>query len=99
MRYKPPQGTESRLLTRVLEKPGAGAAPSRAFRLAAAVAEFGLCLHNSPYKGEADYDRAFEQVRQALGSDEGGRRSELLSLIRTAKKLAAATRVEQPTTR
>ena len=99
LRYKPPEGTDSRLLTRVLEKPGDGAVPSEAFRLAAAVAEFGLCLRDSPHKGDADYDHAYEQVRQTLGSDQGGRRSELLSLIRTAKKLAAATRVKQSRTR
>lgn len=88
LRYKPPQGLASRLLTRVLERPVSGEVPSEAFRIAAAVAEFGLCLRDSPYKGEADYDRAFEQVSQTLGRDTGGRRSELLFLIRTAKQLA-----------
>ena len=88
LRYKPPQGSASRLLTRVLERPVSGEGPSEAFRIAAAVAEFGLCLRGSPYKGEADYDRAFEQVSHTLGRDTGGRRSELLFLIRTAKQLA-----------
>ena len=91
LRYKPPEGSESRLLTRVLAKPGDGAVPSRDFRFASAVAEFGLLLRDSPHKGAADYDRAFEQGRQTLGSDEDGRRSEFLSLIRTAKKLTAAS--------
>ena len=89
LRYKPPEGSESCLLTRVLAKPGAGAVPSRDFRFAAAVAEFGLLLRDSPHKGDADYDRAFEQGRQTLGSDEDGRRSEFLSLIRTAKTAAS----------
>ena len=93
LRYKPPEGSESRLLTRVLAKPGGDAAPTQAFRFASAVAEFGLLLRDSPYKGDADYDHAFEQARQTLGSDEDGRRSELLSLIKTAKKLTAASEV------
>ena len=93
LRYKPPEGSESRLLTRVLAKPGGDAALTQAFRFASAVAEFGLLLRDSPYKGAADYDHAFEQARQTLGSDEDGRRSELLSLIKTAKKLTAASEV------
>ena len=88
LRYKPPQGSGSRLLGRVLESPVDGTVPSNAFRFAATVAEFGLCLRDSPCKGEADYDRAFEQVRQALGSDEEGSRFELLFLIKRAKELA-----------
>ena len=95
LRYKPPEGSESRLLTRVLVKPGDGAVPSRAFHFAAAVAEFGLLLRDSPYQGAADYDRAFEEVRQTLGGDEDGRRSEFLSLIRTAKKLTAASEISR----
>ena len=92
LRYKPPKGSKSRLLTRVLAKPANSAVATPAFRFAAAVAEFGMILRDSPYKGAADYDRAFEEVRQTLGSDEDGRRSEFLSLIRTAEKLAARSR-------
>ena len=50
---------------------------------------------DSLYKEAADYDHAFEEVRQTLGSDEDGRRSEFLSLIKTAKKLTAASEVNQ----
>ena len=93
LRYKPPEGSESQLLSRVLAKPGDGAVPSQAFRIAAAVAEFGLPLGDSPYKGAADYDHAFEAIRQTLGRDEDGHRSEFLSLIKTAKKLTSAPEV------
>ncbi len=101
LRYKPPEGSESRLLTRVLAKPGDGAVPSQAFRFASAVAEFGLLLRDSPYKGAADYDydHAFEQIRQTLGNDEDGRRSEFLFLIKTAKKLTTASEVKQSSSR
>ena len=98
LRYKPPQGSKSRLLTRVLESPVDGTVPSSAFRFAAAVAEFGLCLRDSPHKGSSDYDHAFEQVRQALGSDEEGRRSELLFLIKTAKNLTTQSAAVQTNT-
>ena len=99
LRYKPPEGAESRLLTRVLVKPGDDVEPSRSFRFASAVAEFGLLLRDSPYKEAADYDRAFDEVRQTLGSDEDGRCSEFLSLLRTAKNLTAGAEVSRSETR
>ena len=95
LRYKPPEGSESRLLSRVLTKPVDGAVPSQAFRFAAAVAEFGLLLRDSPHKGAADYDHAFETIRQTLGRDEDGRRSEFLSLIKTASRLTSAPEFNQ----
>ena len=86
VRYKRPEESESRLLVRTLTKPSAGEdGLSEAFRFASAVAEFGLLLRDSPYKGDALYERAYERAREALGDDEDGRRSELLSLIRTAE--------------
>ena len=88
VRYKQSGESESRLLARTLTLPSGGDdGPSDAFRFAAAVAEFGLLLRDSPYKGEASYERAYERAREALGDDEDGRRSELLSLIRTVGDL------------
>ena len=91
VRYKRPGESESRLLARTLTKPSAGeASPSDAFRFASAVAEFGLLLRDSPYKGDASYERAYARAREALGDDEDGRRSELLSLIRVAENPVGA---------
>ena len=92
LRYKLPDESESRLLTRILSGPPAsGAGPSEAFRLAAAVAEFGLLLRDSAYKGHADYDRSYDRAATALGENAHGRRSELLTLIRTARDLPGET--------
>ena len=88
VRYKRPGESDGRLLARTLTNPPDGEeGRSDAFRFASAVAEFGLLLRDSPYKGDASYERAYERAREALGDDEGGRRSELLSLIRTAENL------------
>ena len=92
VRYKRPGESESRLLARTLTKPSAGEhdqehGPSDALRFASAVAEFGLLLRDSPYRGDASYERAYARAREALGDDRYGRRSELLSLIRTAQNL------------
>ena len=92
VRYKPPEESESRLLERTLTA-AADDGPSDAFGFAAAVAEFGLLLRESAYQGEAAYDRAYDRAFAALGDDEDGRRSELLSLIRTAESLAAESGV------
>ena len=91
LRYKRPEESESRLLVRTLMTPADGdAGPSTAFRFAAAVAEFGLLLRDSPYQGDAAYELVYQRALGALGDDEGGRRSELLSLVRTAGSLSAA---------
>lgn len=89
LRYKRPGESESRLFAKTLVKSPAGDdGPSSAFRFASAVAEFGLVLRDSSYKGDGTYERAYERAREALGDDEYGRRSELLSLIRTADNLS-----------
>ena len=93
VRYKRPEESESRLLERTLTAAAADDGPSDAFGFAAAVAEFGLLLRESAYQGEADYDGAYDRAFAALGDDEDGRRSELLSLIRTAESLAAKSGV------
>ena len=88
VRYKRSGESESRLLARTLTRPAVGdEGPSEAFRFASAVAEFGLVLRKSPYKGDASYDRAYERAREALGADDDGLRSEMLSLIRIADGL------------
>ena len=52
LRYKPPDDSNSRLLASTLTMPAIeDAEPSEAFRFSAAVAEFGLLLHDSAYKG------------------------------------------------
>lgn len=90
VRYKEPGESRSRLLTRVLTIPAAsGPGPSRAFEFASAVAEFGMLLRGSPYRGGAAYDRVFNRAVAASGPDHDGRRKEFLSLVRTAEDLSA----------
>jgi Ca-activated chloride channel family protein len=59
------------------------------FRFAAAVAEFGLLLRDSDYKGNASYAAALERAQESAGPDETGYRQELVSLVRKAKALSA----------
>jgi Ca-activated chloride channel family protein len=87
MRYKQPDGEVGRELARVLKGPGS--APGEDFRFASAVAEFGLVLRDSPYKGRANLDAVIERASGARGDDENGHRREFVELARKAKALRA----------
>jgi hypothetical protein len=86
IRYQAPDGDESRLLEFPLTDKGtAFADASRDFRFAAAVAEFGLVLRDSPYKSGATLADVLHWAGQATGSDLGGARSEFISLVKRAE--------------
>jgi Ca-activated chloride channel family protein len=57
------------------------------FRFSAAVAEFGMLLRNSAFKGDATYEQVRELARSAMGEDETGYRLEFLQLVETAELL------------
>jgi len=67
------------------------ASESENFKLASAVAEFGLLLRNSKYKGSANYEQTLTRARAAAKNDPGGYRTELVGLIEKAGKLAVVT--------
>src|SRR5262249_6837914 len=82
MRYKDPAGGGSKELARILPSGAEQAAMSEDFQFAAAVAEFGLVLRNSPYKGEADYDHALQRADRGRSYDPHGHRAEFVTLVR-----------------
>jgi Ca-activated chloride channel family protein len=91
LRYKQPDGDKSRLLTYAIREenhwePLDSAEPD--FRFAAAVAEFGMLLRDSKYKGAASFDQVIELAKAGKGDDEYGYRSEFINLARTAQALA-----------
>jgi Ca-activated chloride channel family protein len=86
LRYKPPAAETSRLLERVVRQETS--TPSRDFRFAAAVAEFGMLLRESEYRGAASYPSVLARARAAKGSDEDGYRAEFIRLVETAALLA-----------
>jgi Ca-activated chloride channel family protein len=89
LRYKAPEGESSWLIEqpvrdRGLELPRA----SDDFRFAAAVAEWGMLLRDSRFKGSATFSSATELARGALGHDEHGYRAEFLRLVQESQRLA-----------
>jgi Ca-activated chloride channel family protein len=86
LRYKAPDGDESRLLTHAVLD-AAGDTPSSEFRFQAAVAEFALLLRQSEFRGDANLARVLERARGSLGADVNGYRAEFLRLVDAAQSL------------
>jgi Ca-activated chloride channel family protein len=60
---------------------------SENFRFSVAVAEFGLLLRNSDFKGSSNYEQVINLAKNAFGKDAEGYRAEFLKLVKTAKLL------------
>jgi hypothetical protein len=62
------------------------AAPSD-LKFAAAVAEFGMILRDSEYKGNGSLQQVIEWAQQATGADMNGYRADFIELVRKAQAL------------
>ena len=88
LRYKQPDGNTSKLLTfPVTDKGASYSRASTDFKFAAAVAEFGMLLRDSEFKGSSSYGSVLELAEEAKGSDAEGYRAEFLTLVRKARDL------------
>jgi Ca-activated chloride channel family protein len=86
VRYKQPDGDRSRLLAQALVDGRIGA-PSLDLRFQTAVAEFGLLLRRSPWKGAADIAQVIARARDAIGPDPDGYRAEFVRLAESAQAI------------
>ena len=86
LRWKAPEGDTSQVLAVPLTDTGAAwATSSTDFRWAAAVAEFGLLLRESPHAGAASWKSIRDLAAEAKGTDPLGYRQEFLSLVDEAE--------------
>src|SRR5262249_17928177 len=86
LRYKEPEGSESRLLTEVLPRREASlGSMSGDFTFAAAVASFGMLLRGSPHAGKATFASTLALAEASAGDDP--HRREFVDLVRRAKAL------------
>ena len=92
LRYKQPQGRTSRELTHVV-RDGRDVRTSHELAFAAAVAEFGMVLRDSPHKGAASMDSVIARAAEAGGEDVFGYRAEFVRLATRARDLLARERV------
>ncbi|MDP1828066.1 MAG: VWA domain-containing protein [Archangium sp.] len=84
VRYKHPEGETSRRLSFAVPDALTPATPDA--RFAAAVAEFGMLLRDSPHKGRSSWAEVLELASASVGDDP--HRREFLSLVRQAQSLA-----------
>lgn len=94
VRYKAPDGDRSRLLSQPIAA-SQSESPSPDFRFQQAVAEFGLLLKSSAYKGAASFADVIAAARGSRGDDPDGYRAEFLRLAAAAQSLGLA-RAEDP---
>ena len=83
-RYKQPGDDTSVLETTVVDDASVTDAPDGDFLFAAAVAEFGMVLNDSEYKGTSTMESVIELLKQAPLSDEY--REEFFSLVKIAQR-------------
>jgi Ca-activated chloride channel family protein len=94
VRYKTPDGDRSRLLSQPIAATR-GETMSPDFRFQQAVAEFGLLLKGSAYRGSASFEDVIAAARASLGPDPDGYRAEFVRLAAAAQSLGLA-RAEEP---
>jgi Ca-activated chloride channel family protein len=81
VRYKAPDGEQSRLLSHAVQVPARGGATSDDFRFAAAVAAFGMVLRESEHRGRATVEQVLTLARGARGGDAEGYRAEFIRMV------------------
>jgi Ca-activated chloride channel family protein len=91
LRYKDPTGTVSKLIERPLKNDFRLLPQSSAnLRWAAAVAEFGMLLRDSKFKGDADFNEVLSLANGAKGLDKEGYRGEFIHLVIQSIRLMAS---------
>ena len=89
VRYKAPDGDESRLITQPVLT-ASRATPSVDFQFQSAVAEFGLLLRNSDFRGKADLGHVIATAREGRGADSAGYRTEFIRLAEAVRGIGLA---------
>ena len=89
LRYKAPDGDESRLMTVPVKNRTAELSANVGF--AAAVAEFGMMLRQSEHRGASTYQDAAALARRFRGSDPDGYRAEFARLVELAQSMPRQT--------
>jgi len=88
LRYKEPKENESKLLTMGLpDKNNSIENASDNLKFASAIAQFGLILRDSKYKGSANFSNVQNLANASLGNDLKNYRNDFLDLVRKAAGL------------
>lgn len=88
LRYKEPKELTSKLITQTISRETSAIEnTSDNFRFSAAVAQFGMILTDSEFKGTADYRSTLGLARNSKGKDMEGYRAEFTRLVELASRL------------
>jgi Ca-activated chloride channel homolog len=87
IRYKKPDEDISKLIESKISVAAFGETSGN-FKIAASIAQFGMLLRDSEFKGEASYESTLALAKSAKGKDEFGYRNEYIGLIETALLLS-----------
>ena len=90
LRYKAPDGNESRLIETPVQASMEKAfdQATEDFQFAAAVAAFGMKLRSSPHAAGISWQQIQKIARRNLGEDPGSYRAEFLTLVEKARQLS-----------
>lgn len=87
-RYKEPKEKTSKLITHIVyDKKTPFDQAGENCRFSAAVAEFGMLLRDSKFKGDSDFKSVMTLAKSAKGKDEEGYRAEFIKLVEMAELL------------
>jgi Ca-activated chloride channel family protein len=88
LRYKNPDEDESRLIKRAVAVNDVYTMTNSGnLAFASAVAEFGMLLRDSQYKGSANFEDVLERAKAFKGADDEGYRAEFIRLVEKAELL------------
>ncbi len=87
LRYKLPDSNKSKLIKKSIKASNISESPQGDFLFASSVAEFGLLLRGSKFKGNATYDDVLKNAKASKGKDRYGYRQEFIELVEKAKML------------
>lgn len=93
-RYKDPKDSVSKLIVHPLVAEtdfNAEQKKSDDFRFASSVAEFGLILRNSKFKGKANFSNVLSLARESKGNDADGYRAEFIKMVEMAEIISKAS--------
>ncbi|WP_242985319.1 vWA domain-containing protein [Vallitalea okinawensis] len=88
LRYKEPDSDTSQLEEYVVSDRHLKDSNTEDYNFAAAVAECGLLLRESTFKGDADWDDVLKRARLNMSSDDEGYKAEFIHLVEIAKHLS-----------
>ncbi|MGB0526037.1 MAG: YfbK domain-containing protein [Flammeovirgaceae bacterium] len=82
LRYKAPDGEQSQLIKHAVNQQAIRSNPSVNLQFSCNVAQFGMLLRESPFKGSTSYEALIKSIGASLGTDSEGYRKEFEELVK-----------------